>query len=112
MKITVTTLADEIFSLEVNEDMELENFKALLEFESGVPTTEMTILFSGRPLQDNKKKLSDYGVKDGEILLLQRMQGSSGRSNPGPQRTGGKKIFQITSTSLEAITAGESVFKP
>lgn len=37
MKITVTTLADLTFSLEVPEDLELENFKAFCEVESGLP---------------------------------------------------------------------------
>lgn len=37
MRITVTTLADLTFSLEVPEDLELENFKAFCEVESGLP---------------------------------------------------------------------------
>ena len=82
MKVTVTTLGDQMFTLEVNEDMELENFKALVEFESQIPASEMAILWSGRPLQDNKKKLAEYGIKDGEVLLLQRMQGGP-RRGPG-----------------------------
>lgn len=36
MRITVTTLSDLTFSLEVSEDLELENFKAFCEIESGV----------------------------------------------------------------------------
>ena len=78
MKVTVTTLGDAIFTLEVSEDMELENFKALCEFESNIPAADIAILWNGRPLNDNKRKLQDYGIKDGEILLLQRVQRSSG----------------------------------
>jgi DNA damage-inducible protein 1 len=37
MKVTVITLADFTFSLEVGEDLELENFKAFCEVESGIP---------------------------------------------------------------------------
>jgi DNA damage-inducible protein 1 len=37
MQVTVTTLTGEFFSLEVQEDLELENFKAFCEAESGVP---------------------------------------------------------------------------
>ena len=74
MKVTVTTLGDEIYNLDVNGDMELMNFKALLEFESNVPAKEMTILSNGRPLQDDNKKLNDYEIKDGDVLLLQRNQ--------------------------------------
>lgn len=37
MKITVITLAELTFTLEVPEDLELENFKAFCEVESGLP---------------------------------------------------------------------------
>lgn len=36
MKITVTNLADLTFELEVAEDLELENFKAFCEVQSGL----------------------------------------------------------------------------
>ena len=84
MKVTVTRLdTSDIFVLEVNEDMELENFKALCEFETSIPAREIVVLWNGRPLHDNKRKLGDYGVKDGEILLLQRIQGQSGAGRQG-----------------------------
>ena len=86
MKVTVTTLGDEIFNLDVNGDMELMNFKALLEFESNVPVREMAILSNGRPLHDDNRKLNDYGLKDGDVLLLQRIQGQQG-STSGSTRT-------------------------
>lgn len=47
MKITVTTLADYTFQLDVAEDLELENFKAFCEVESGFPSNEMVIIFKG-----------------------------------------------------------------
>lgn len=37
MKITVTNLAELTFELEVAEDLELENFKAFCEVQSGLP---------------------------------------------------------------------------
>lgn len=37
MKITVTTLTELTFQLEVPDDLELENFKAFCEIESGIP---------------------------------------------------------------------------
>ena len=76
MKVTVTTLSDEMFTIEVSDDMELENFKALCEFECGIPAREISLALNGIPLQDDKKKLEDYGVKDGAVLLLQRIRGS------------------------------------
>ncbi len=91
MHVTITTLNDEIFSLEVSEDLELENFKALCEFETGIVSNEIAILWNGRPLQDEKKTLNQYGIKNGDVLLLQQMrtgqrggaQAASGQSSAG-----------------------------
>src|SRR6218665_477690 len=53
MKLTVTTMTDEIFVFDVSEDLELENFKVLCELEAGVPARELLLIFKGRPLLDN-----------------------------------------------------------
>lgn len=73
MRVTVTTPADYTFPLEVSDDLELENFKALCEIESGFPTTEMVISFNGQPLQDDKKTLTELGIKDGDMVMLQHI---------------------------------------
>ncbi|GBM88377.1 Protein DDI1 2 [Araneus ventricosus] len=72
MKLTVTTLTDLIVTLDVSPDMELENFKALCECEVGFPSQQMVITHEGRPLMDNKKDLSYFGVKEGDVLLIQQ----------------------------------------
>uniref|UniRef100_A0A6M2DSK6 Putative dna damage inducible protein n=1 Tax=Xenopsylla cheopis TaxID=163159 RepID=A0A6M2DSK6_XENCH len=73
MKITVTTLSDEIFVLDVSEELELENFKAFCEVESGFPAPEIVIAFNGRPLMDDKKSLKEHGIRDGDVVILQHM---------------------------------------
>lgn len=73
MKITVTTLTDIIVTIDVSPDMELENFKALCECEVGLAAVEMVITHEGRPLLDNKKDLHTYGIKEGDVLLIQQM---------------------------------------
>lgn len=88
MRVTVTTLTDYIFTLDVSEDLELENFKAFCEVESGFAAPEIMIVFNGQPLLDNKKSLKDFGVKDGDVVVLQRMlaphpSASSGSSGQG-----------------------------
>lgn len=83
MKVTVTTLTDDIFVLDVSEDLELENFKAFCEVESGVPASESVIAFNGRPLMDNKKSLKELGIKDGDVVILQHMYQSGSHANPG-----------------------------
>ncbi|XP_046743361.1 protein DDI1 homolog 2 [Diprion similis] len=76
MKVTVTTLSDDIFVLDVSEELELENFKAFCEIESGFPAHEIVIAFNGRPLMDDKKPLKEHGIKDGDVVILQHMQQS------------------------------------
>lgn len=78
MKITVTTVSDYVFELDVSEELELENFKAFCEVESGFPSTEIVIVFKGQPLLDDKKSLKDHGVGDGDVVILQHaMQAAS-----------------------------------
>lgn len=74
MKVTITTLADYIFSLDVSEDLELENFKAFCEVESGFPSNEIIIVFNGLPLIDDKKSLKDHGIRDNDCVVLQHME--------------------------------------
>lgn len=95
MKITVTTVSDYVFELDVSEDLELENFKAFCEVESGFPSNEIVISFKGQPLVDDKKSLKDCGIGEGDVVELQHVvqaaaaavaasgagQGSSGESS-------------------------------
>lgn len=87
MKITVTTLSDYVFELDVSEELELENFKAFCEVESGFPSSEIVIIYKGQPILDNKKSLKDHGIGDGDVVLLQhsmqasRLSAASNRSN-------------------------------
>ncbi|XP_059469573.1 protein DDI1 homolog 2 isoform X2 [Neocloeon triangulifer] len=73
MNITVASLSDQVFPLNVSEDLELENLKAFCEVESGVPAHEIQLSFNGMPLTDNKKTLKEYGIKEGDMLILQQI---------------------------------------
>lgn len=73
MKITVTTLTDQIFMLDVADDLELENFKAFCEVESGFRSSEIVIAHNGCPLLDEKKSLKDHGIVDGDVVVLQHI---------------------------------------
>lgn len=74
MKVTVTSLDNECFLLDVSEDLELENFKAFCEVQSGISAQEIAIEFQGNALVDNKKTLKDYNIQDGDLVLLKRVQ--------------------------------------
>ena len=90
MKVTVTTLSDDIFVLDVSEDLELENFKAFCEIESGVPAPEIVIIFNGRPLMGDRKSLRQHGINDGDAVILQHMHQSGSDLDLHPFN-GGKK---------------------
>lgn len=70
MKVTVSTVDDEIYVLEVSEDMELENFKVFCEIECGYRGKPFSLNLHGKPLEGNKKTLRELGVQDGDMLLL------------------------------------------
>ncbi|XP_029835044.3 protein DDI1 homolog 2 isoform X2 [Ixodes scapularis] len=73
MKLTVTTLSGELYMLDVGAEMELENLKALCEYESSIPAREMVVMHEGRPLLDDKRSLSAHSIKDGDVLLIQHL---------------------------------------
>ena len=83
MHITVTSATgDAVFPLEIPDDLCVADFKAFCEAQSDVPSAEMLILFNGRSMDDDKKKVSEYGLKDGEMVVLERRRKAKPKSNP------------------------------
>lgn len=76
MKINVS-FGENLFSLEVPEDLELENFKAFCEIESGKKANELIVIFNNNPLTDDKKTLNFYGVNDGDLIKLESARKAS-----------------------------------
>lgn len=95
MKLTIATLDDHILNIEVSEDLELENLKAQCEFELSIPSANMVFTWNGRPLHDNKKTLKEYGVQDGDMLLLQQLHPATAQNRPQASSSG--KTFSIVS---------------
>uniref|UniRef100_A0A8C6YJ83 Ubiquitin-like domain-containing protein n=1 Tax=Naja naja TaxID=35670 RepID=A0A8C6YJ83_NAJNA len=71
------------FSLQVDADFELQNFRALCALESGVPASESQIIFAEQPLTDNHRSLASYGLKDGDVVILQQVENGQAQST-GP----------------------------
>jgi len=80
MRLSITTESDTC-SLEVAEDLELINFKALCEMEVSVPAEGMRVLANGRPLEGDHSTLAALGVKDGDLLMV-----LGGGKRPAPQQ--------------------------
>jgi DNA damage-inducible protein 1 len=77
MKILLTTLEGNAYPIEISEDVEIINVKALCELETNIPANEMSLSHNGRPLNDDYKTLASYGIKDDDILVVQKIIGKS-----------------------------------
>ncbi|KAK2509243.1 hypothetical protein MC885_013067, partial [Smutsia gigantea] len=72
-------LSEVTFSLQVDADFELHNFRALCELESGIPAAESQIVYAERPLTDNHRSLASYGLKDGDVVILRQKENADSR---------------------------------
>ncbi|BFZ23811.1 hypothetical protein BsWGS_26850 [Bradybaena similaris] len=75
MQITIATLSDQLFTIQVSDDLELASVKVLCEMETGVPAQEMAVVWDGRPLVQDQLTLKQYGLRHGDLLLVQHLRG-------------------------------------
>ena len=62
-------------------------------FQSGIPSAQCKIFFNMQQLTDNKKTLKEYGINEGDLVLIQRQNGLVQRpSNPASSATGIMKL--------------------
>ncbi|XP_052902089.1 protein DDI1 homolog 2 [Anopheles moucheti] len=78
MRITVMDAnSTDMSTFEVADDMELENLIALCRMEFNMPThMELVLSAKQQMLLDQKKTLTHYDVKDGDMLLLHKAPAS------------------------------------
>ncbi|GAA5943256.1 Ddi1p [Sporobolomyces koalae] len=84
MLLTVATEDGNTFNLDLDGSMEVETLAALLEADSGIPTGEQLLFFSGRQLTNPSDSLESYGIKSGDMLLL-RQKSTASSSTPRSQ---------------------------
>ncbi|KAI8376340.1 ubiquitin-related domain-containing protein [Radiomyces spectabilis] len=88
MRIIVTSETDEIYNLEIDAQMAIEDLKALLEVESGTSPEQQILYHNGQPLTEPKKTLEEYGVTQDELILmrqkssLEAINANAGSGNP------------------------------
>ena len=73
MKILLTTLDGTIYPLEVSEDLELINLKALCEQETNIPAHKISLSYEGKPLDGDQRTLASFSLKDNEIIMVQEI---------------------------------------
>ncbi len=107
MKLTVTT-SDGVFPLEVAPDLELENVKAFCEAATNIPASEMILLHENVRLEEDKKSLKDFGVKDGDMLFLQRRPRQRPQQQQPQQPQGAFGGLQLPDFSKIAVPGAAS----
>ncbi|XP_061583302.1 protein DDI1 homolog 2 isoform X1 [Cololabis saira] len=70
------------FALDVSPELELRDFVALCELESGIPAGEIQITYVEQPLKDPTRALGTYGVKDGDVVVLRQADRRSPPTQP------------------------------
>lgn len=105
MKVTATLEGDQIFNLDVSGDLEIENLKALLEFESGLSSSQVVIYHNGRALVEEKKTLNAYGIHEGDVLLIQRVVHSP---QPSVQSRGAAPAGSVNWGSIQVPNSSRS----
>uniref|UniRef100_A0A672ZPL0 Ubiquitin-like domain-containing protein n=1 Tax=Sphaeramia orbicularis TaxID=375764 RepID=A0A672ZPL0_9TELE len=60
------------FALHVSPELELRDFVALCALESGIPDGEIQITYAEETLKDPTRALGNYGVKDGDVVVLRQ----------------------------------------
>ncbi|KAG1143836.1 hypothetical protein G6F37_009453 [Rhizopus arrhizus] len=73
MLVTITTDGEEIYNLEIDSQMAIEDLKALLEAESGVAPAAQRLFYHGKELVEPKKTLEEYYVGHNEVIHMQRI---------------------------------------
>ena len=75
MKLTVTSPAS-VTSLDIPDDLEVENLKAFCEAQTDIPAQQMIIIHEGKRLDDPKRTVTDYGIRDGDMILVEKKAAS------------------------------------
>ncbi|XP_075252247.1 protein DDI1 homolog 2-like [Convolutriloba macropyga] len=75
MHLTLTSLnGEDVFMLEIDDQMTVEDFKAVFSAESSISADRVIFFHNNLPLADNKATLASYKVKDNDIIGFQTQE--------------------------------------
>jgi hypothetical protein len=70
MKITIRTLQGSPTEFEVNENETLEDLKKKIADTCKIDIANQKLIHYGKVLNENSKKLVEYGIKDKDFMVL------------------------------------------
>ena len=73
MQITVTASNGGVYPLDVSEDLQIMDLKALLEMETGIITEQMLLIFKMASLNDDQATLKECNIQEGDILVVTKV---------------------------------------
>ncbi|XP_012678109.1 protein DDI1 homolog 2 [Clupea harengus] len=96
------------FALEVSPDLELRDFVALCEIESGIPAGEIQVSYAEQPLRDPTRSLGTYGLKDGDVVMLKQAE----RRPPAQSAFPGLPRIDFSNIAVPGTSRSQSAPKP
>jgi hypothetical protein len=70
MKVVIQTLDRVTVNIDINDDSSLMDLKVKIADIKNHPFDQMSIIYLGKKLEDNNKKLSEYSINDDTRLIL------------------------------------------
>eukprot|EP01087_Luapelamoeba_hula_P018955 TRINITY_DN61_c0_g1_i1.p1 TRINITY_DN61_c0_g1~~TRINITY_DN61_c0_g1_i1.p1 ORF type:complete len:414 (-),score=131.25 TRINITY_DN61_c0_g1_i1:112-1353(-) len=114
MKLTIKTLQQQQFSLEVDEEATVADVKQKIEAEQNHPISWQKLIFAGKILVDSAK-VNTYSIKETDflVLMVRKPAGASTPSpTPGPFSTNTTTSTPAPTTPAAATPATPAVSTP
>lgn len=75
MKITVSSEFDgQVFGIDIPNELTLQDFKAYVEAETGIPVSDQVLIHNSKTLQNDEQTLSALGIEEDDLVILNKRE--------------------------------------